>query len=369
MEILRYFMAPVLTVVGIAGLALGGAWCWLGMATLVALIAADFGLGSDLEPRDVRRPWAFEAVLYLQFASLTALWAFFLWRIGPASADMALFDYVGATISVSYLTGLGGLPAAHELMHRKHPVPIAFAHLYATYYLMPINDLSHIHGHHVHVGTPKDCDTPIRGESIYRFVARAGWGQMAESVRIESARLAKRGIPLWSWRSRILWMVVTEAVLVAVTIAVAGWVGLACLLASWVLGFFILQGFNYTQHYGLIRAEGAPIEPRHSWNHLTLVDRALAYEIATHSGHHLDPDKPYWRLETHPRAPQMPSIILCFLTTWIPPLWDRWITMPRLKEWDLRHASPEERKLAAAANARAGWPDWLGERDAASATG
>lgn len=367
MELMRYFTAPALTAVGILGFLWGGPWCWLGMATLVALIAADFGFGMDFEDREVRHPFAFEAVLYFQFVMLTALWGFFLWRIGPASADMALLDYVGATISLSYLTGLGGLPPAHELMHRKHPVPIAFAHLYSTYYLMPVGDLPHIHVHHVHVGTPRDSDTPMRGESIYRFVPRAGWGQMAEGVKIEAARLTKRGISIWSWRSRILWMVVTESALVAVTVAVAGFVGLACLLAAWVLCYFILQGFNYTQHYGLVRVDGAPIAPRHSWNHLTLVDRALAYEIATHSEHHLDPDKPYWNLETHPRAPQMPSIILCFLTTWIPPLWDRWITMPRLRHWDLHFASPEERKLAAAANARASWPSWLAEEERSAA--
>lgn len=368
MELIRYFTAPTLTMIGTLGLAWGGAWCWLGIATLVALIPADFSLGMDLEQREAAHPRAFEAVLYFQFLLVTALWGFFLWRIGPASEDMRLLDYVGATISVSYLTGLGGLPAAHELMHRRSKVARAFSHLYATYYLMPINDLSHVHGHHLHVGTPRDCDTPVRGESIYRFVARAGWGQMAESVKIEAARLAKRGISLWSWRSRVLWMVVTESILLAVTFLVAGRVGLACLFGSWLLGYFILQGFNYTQHYGLIRAEGRPIEPRHSWNHLTLLDRALAYEIATHSEHHLDPTKPYWKLEPHPRAPQMPSIILCFLTTWIPPLWDRWITMPRLREWDLHHASPEERKLAAAANAKAGWPDWLADPARASAS-
>jgi len=35
--------------------------------------------------------------------------------------------------------------------------------------------------------------------------------------------------------------------------------------------------------------------------------------------------------------------------------------MPKLKEWDLRFASAEERELARAQNLAAGWPDWFDE--------
>jgi len=91
------------------------------------------------------------------------------------------------------------------------------------------------------------------------------------------------------------------------------------------------------------------------------LDRAVAYEITTHSEHHLDAGRQYWRLTPHPKAPQMPSIILCFLLSLVPPLWNRFIAMPRLRRRDLEFASPEERALAAAANKKAGWPNWLGE--------
>ncbi|MGH7803418.1 MAG: xylene monooxygenase, partial [Candidatus Binatia bacterium] len=122
-----------------------------------------------------------------------------------------------------------------------------------------------------------------------------------------------------------------------------------------------------TQHYGLLRVEGTPILPHHSWNHLTLLDRALAYEITTHSEHHLDPTAPFHRLKPHPEAPQMPSIIYCFVLSLIPPLWDRLIAMPRLRDWDLHFASLGERKLGLTANARAGWPSWLASAEGGSA--
>lgn len=358
-EYLRYFLAPVVVSIGIFGLALGGGWSWLGIATFVALSVGDWELGLDHEQRTLRRPWIVDGAVYAQLFFVATLWGFFLYRLGPGGEDMTFVDRLGGMISVAYLTSLGGLPASHELMHRKNKIAIAFAHLFGTLFLAPFNDLAHVHGHHLKVGTPADSDTPMRGQSVYSFIPRAAWGQFIDSWRIERARLAKRRISVWSPRSRIFWGVVTEGILVGLVFAVAGSTGLAWLAATWTVGYFVLQGFNYTQHYGLLRADGAPILPHHSWNHLTFLDRALAYEITTHSEHHLDPNAPFYRLKPHTDAPQMPSIIYCFILSLIPPLWHRWIAMPRLRNWDLHFASPEERALAAAANARAGWPNWL----------
>jgi toluene methyl-monooxygenase len=38
----------------------------------------------------------------------------------------------------------------------------------------------------------------------------------------------------------------------------------------------------------------------------------------------------------------------------VPPLWFK-LMDPKVKEWDLKYASPEELKLSEAANKRAGW--------------
>ena len=45
----------------------------------------------------------------------------------------------------------------------------------------------------------------------------------------------------------------------------------------------------------------------------------------------------------------------------VPPVWFRFIAMPHLRRWDLSFATPDERALAAEANAAAGWPAWLSE--------
>jgi hypothetical protein len=74
---------------------------------------------------------------------------------------------------------------------------------------------------------------------------------------------------------------------------------------------------------------------------------------------------PFYKLQVHKGAPEMPSVFICAPAAFIPWVWDNLIVKPRLKKWDLEFASPEERKLAREANRRAGWPDWIGEAEAA----
>jgi alkane 1-monooxygenase len=86
--------------------------------------------------------------------------------------------------------------------------------------------------------------------------------------------------------------------------------------------------------------------------------RAAAFEITNHAHHHMEPSLPFYELVPDPTAPQMPSALLCLLAALVPPVWERAIAMPRLRDWDRNFATPEERELAAAANRAAGWPEW-----------
>ncbi|MEA3221448.1 MAG: hypothetical protein OZX49_02569 [Immundisolibacter sp.] len=56
-----------------------------------------------------------------------------------------------------------------------------------------------------------------------------------------------------------------------------------------------------------------------------------------------------------PDAPQMPSLLVCFLASTVPPLWDRLIARPRLCHCDRHFASTERKELARRANQAAGW--------------
>ena len=134
--------------------------------------------------------------------------------------------------------------------------------------------------------------------------------------------------------------------------------GLAYLVTMLVF-YRELGGFNYSQHYSLLRAAGQPIEPRHAWNQLKPMSRSLSFEISNHSGHHLCPTRVCVELEPYPQAPRMPSIILCFLRAFLPTLWEGALARPRLEQWDQHLASDAERALARQANKHARWPQWL----------
>lgn len=356
-EYARYLIATAMLGNGIVGLALGGGWVWLGLAGFVSLALLDFTSGVDLSLRGGAGKWFYNGVLYLQLPLMVTLWVLFALHI--RADDLGLFNMLGALIAVAFLSALGGLPSAHELMHRKHPLEIAYCSLYLTVFGLPMNDLNHVHGHHPFVGTAADSDTPVRGESVYGFVRRSIVHGTRIAYQIEKNRLAKSGHSVFWWRSRVVWAVLSVSTWVGLFVWLAGPLGLPWLLAAWAVCFLILGGFNYTQHYGLVREPGTPLLPHHSWNHLNTFSRAVSFEISTHAEHHLDPDKHYELLRPYPEAPQMPSIVACFLASFIPPLWERMIAKPRLIDWDRRYANGRERELAMAANRHAGWPRWL----------
>ena len=140
---------------------------------------------------------------------------------------------------------------------------------------------------------------------------------------------------------------------------IAGTGAMLIALGTLLYAKLLLEGFNYFQHYGLVREEGAQIQKHHAWNHLGPIARTLGVEITNHINHHMDGYTRFYDLRPEPKAPQMPSLFLCFLVGLIPPLWFRFIAKPRLKDWDERFASASEKKLAMEANAKAGWPQWV----------
>ena len=94
----------------------------------------------------------------------------------------------------------------------------------------------------------------------------------------------------------------------------------------------------------------------------------MGYEITTHIDHHKNGDLRFDQLKPYPDAPQMPSVFLCALMAFIPPLWRRFV-QPRLRIWDEQFATAPERELARQANLRAGWPDWTAESEGEPALG
>jgi alkane 1-monooxygenase len=349
----RYLFGSLMLSIGVLGFYFGGLWNWLGTVAFVFVVLLDVALPQDDKPRNLESNGLQSLVLYLQLPFIAALWLMFAQMLNAGLSSGV--EIAGAIFSISFLSALGGLPPSHELMHRRGKFERFYSSLYLTIFMLPMNDLGHVRGHHLKVATSEDSDTPRRGELVYTFAFRSLWGQFIDSVEMERDRLRRQKRPLWTTSGRFFQSAITVTIWLLLWFYIAGIHAAPMFLLTIVVFFLVLGGFNYTQHYGLIRVVGEPIEPRHSWNQLKPLSRGLSFEISNHSEHHLVPTRFYTDLKPYPDAPQMPSIALCFIAAFIPPIWERYFARPRLENWDKNYASDGEKMLATEANKTAGW--------------
>ncbi|MDX9887563.1 fatty acid desaturase, partial [Thauera sp.] len=179
----------------------------------------------------------------------------------------------------------------------------------------------------------------------------------------DADNLEKRGYGRYSIRHSLWRALLAIVVFQAVIYALGGWTAVGLCLTSMVIARFWVEAFNYYQHFGQVRVVGAPIEKRHVWNHYGTLSRLYAFEITNHADHHLNSYIPYYKLVPDREAIIMPSIIVCFLSGFVPSLWYNAIIKPALKRWDNEYASPAERRLAREQNREAGWEDWFDDED------
>jgi alkane 1-monooxygenase len=127
---------------------------------------------------------------------------------------------------------------------------------------------------------------------------------------------------------------------------------LAFVLAA-MIGRFIHELMNFVQHYGLVRAEGTPVESRHTWDCYRLISNALQYNLPRHSQHHMFASQPFWNLTASDKAPKLPhGYQTMAILALIGPLWRRTMA-PLLADWDRNFASEAERRLVE----QRGWAD------------
>jgi alkane 1-monooxygenase len=146
-----------------------------------------------------------------------------------------------------------------------------------------------------------------------------------------------------------------SAAIVAAFWLAAGPVGALVFVLSALAGRSVLEAVNYFEHYGLVRDPELPVEPRHSWNSNKRLSNAVLFNLARHSHHHAEGDAQFWQLRSYRDAPTLPyGYLTCMLLVFLLPGWYRNRMTPLLLEWDRRHATPAERRLAAAANRQSG---------------
>jgi len=364
MNYLRYYLGALMVIAGITGFIIGGPWVWLGLATFIPLLVLDSLFKADFNHYDIKIEWLAEIPLYLHLFLMIGLYASFThWMMleQQTAQPISLALLFGAAFSLGWLGTVPTLPVNHELLHRRNPVGRLFATLIGTFYFDPTRDVSHIHTHHIHLGTARDSDTCPRGYSVYRFVPTAVYGSLKDFFEMEAMRCKKTGNSLFSPIGRLMKAIYQISILLGLIFWFAGLTAALVALCGMIISRTWVEALNYYQHYGLIRVEGKKYNSQHIWNHLNPIGRMMSFELTNHNDHHMDSYAPYYKLKPKTDGPQMPSVLLCFAAGLIPPVWFKFIAKPRLKDWDFNHATPEERELAREANKKAGWPDWLAE--------
>lgn len=230
-------------------------------------------------------------------------------------------------IPVGMLSGIFGMAAAHELMHRRErSAQIAAALLLAScgygHFFV-----EHVRGHHRRAGTPADPATARMGESLYEFLARTLRGGFASAWRLEAERLANSGRPALDPHNRVIALGTLSILLLAAAGLAAGPAGSLLFVAQGAVSVAILETINYIQHYGLVRREPVPgcrdiFDAAHTWDCAFRLTNLLLVDLGRHADHHRRPARHSDELEPRSDAPRLPAgYFTMFALALLPPLW------------------------------------------------
>jgi len=328
------------------GLWLGGAWTFLALVyafVLVPLVEPLFGHDREDPPEGAVANPLFDSILrgWLP-VQLTVLGAA-LWT--ASTRELSWLEWDGLIASTGTIVAGGGINVAHELMHRRSRLDRALAEVLMACASYTHFCVEHVHGHHKHVATPLDPASARLGETLYGYLPRTLLGGLRSAWRIESRRVAKRGIRGLADR-RLRYPLGLVALYVAVGLGF-GPAGLALLAGQSLFAILLLETINYVEHYGLRREEVSPgryerTQPHHSWNATHRLTNAMLFNLQRHADHHAFAHRRYPELRAWPGAPTLPcGYPTMVLASLVPPLWFA-IMNPRVQA--LRGA-PTERVL------------------------
>ncbi len=365
-EYIKYYLAVIVVGIAYVGFALGGDWVWLGLGTFPALALIDTLLPRDLSQRKMRNAFWAAVPVWIACLAPVFLYALAAWQV--AHGHLLPSQILGMFLTLVWSSVMPCAPAGHELYHMRNNWARFFGRYSQLCILDCMRDIGHVVSHHLDVCTAKDPDTAPRGTNLYAFAGKEVFVSFMLECQTESAGLERRGFGRWNIRHRIWRAVLAQVIFQTGIYLIGGWPAVVFTLGAMFGGRFFLETFNYLQHYGLVRAEGAPIGRRHVWNHLGTLSRLIGFELTNHADHHMNSYQPYYELVPHEDGIVLPNMFICYFAALIPPVWEAYIAKPALRKWDLEYATAEERKLAAAQNRSAGWPDWQSDPGAQPGT-
>jgi alkane 1-monooxygenase len=306
---------------------------WLPVAFLYLVMPlADYLVGTDqsnppeLAVADLQNDKYYRYVTYALVPLIWIALAFSSWIYHTANPPW--YHAIGLAMTMGFIGGFG-INLGHELGHKTNRLegwlarlalaPTAYGHFV----------IEHNRGHHRHVATPNDSASARMGENVYRFALREWPGGLRRAWALESDRLERNGLAVWSYHNEILQ---TALITLACWASITAWLGLNVLPFIFFASLwanFQLTTANYIEHYGLLRAEIAPgkyeaCAPRHSWNSNHAFSNWALFHLQRHSDHHAHPGRRYQALRHFDEAPQLPTGYFgMFPIAHFPPLWFR----------------------------------------------
>jgi len=287
-------------------------------------------LGEDLSNPPESAVPALEAdryYRYITFAAVPILWAGFIGMVAYLCSHTLPLHAQLALVLGGGLCGGIGINLGHELGHKNNALerwlakivlaPTGYGHFF----------IEHNRGHHRDVATPIDPASSRMGESIYSFVLREMPGALLRAWRIETDRLKRMALPVWSLHNEILQPALITLVLWTALVAAFGWIALPYIVLISFWSNFQLTLANYIEHYGLLRRETAKgryeiCQPHHSWNSNHVFSNWVLLHLQRHSDHHAHPLRRYQSLRHFESPPQLPSGYMgMFVLVFIPSVW------------------------------------------------
>lgn len=373
---LKFFLFHAVGLFSALALLAGGGFITFGLLAVVAFYLVGDALGGDdASTPTFRHPAILTVQLWLALPLLALIVFVFVWGCSAgdplgfgawvtglsghdvlaARAATGFGHHVSAWVLTGLMIGMVGTIPAHELTHRTwDPISMWVGRWLLAFSFDTVFSIEHVYGHHRYVSTVEDPATAPRGRNVYAHVVSSTLRGNVSGWKIEAARLAKKRLSLWSWRNAFLRGHLMSVALVAVAFAMGGLTASVGFVAAALWGKALLEIVNYMEHYGIVRDPDTPVQPRHSWNTNRRVSSWSMFNLTRHSHHHAQGEVPFHLLRPYPNAPMMiQGYLTTILLTLIPPLWHALMT-PRVLAWDRDFASPEERRLAAAANRESG---------------
>lgn len=263
--------------------------------------------------------------LYAIAQTMVIVWVLYLTTV----RSYATWEWIGIALSLGTLTGGVGIPAAHELIHRRRKSSRAVG----LYLLAIVNymhfRIEHIYGHHLNVATPDDPATARRGEKLWAFIPRSVYGQLISAFRIEE-RL-RHGVRGRRKRTnRVIQYILIQGLFLIFVGLVFGGLGVFVMVIQSIIAIIFLEATNYVEHYGLVREKLGdrfePISYKHSWSTDSVLTNSLAFNLGLHADHHERPTRCFTQLRHISEAPQLPAGYLTMLSiAAFPMLWHRFM--------------------------------------------